>query len=156
MKSVSHELIAPIHYADGSGDEKSCDFIELREPTGKVSHICCAIEGIVQAATMRAADMLGEELVEEAREAAAAAAAKAKEGGDTEKTEIMDADQALSLIMNSGGDDTKKAVLLFRDLFKQTAYMDGEKRITEARLDSLSHKDLRKMIGKYAANFILS
>jgi hypothetical protein len=49
-----------------------------------------------------------------------------------------------------------KLVLHFRELFKEVGLMGGEKKLTAARMDDMSHKDLRKMIGVYAANFILN
>ena len=67
----------------------------------------------------------------------------------------MDADSILSM-MTSGGADMNKIVLHFRELFKQVAFMGGEKLITVGRMDDMSHRDFRKMMGVYAANFILN
>lgn len=149
MKSINFELTSPIKYANGSGAEIECSFIELREPTGKVSDTACAIEGLVQSALMKTADILDQETLEQAKEAAAKK--KPEEDADEEK----DGDAILSVIA-AGDVDMKKLVLYFRELFKVVAYMGGEKQITSSRLDDMTHKDLRKMIGVYAANFILN
>lgn len=146
MSSITHELKHPIKYSNGTGTEVECNFIELRSPTGKVSHICCDIEGIVQSAVLKMSDSLDESVVEQAKETAAAAI----DDGDQK-----DGDGILAVMMG-GGADMNKIVLLFRELFKEVAYMGGEKKITSTRLDDMDHKDLRAMIGVYAANFILS
>lgn len=148
MKSINFELTSPIKYANGSGNEIECSFVELREPTGKVSDIACAIEGLIQSALIRTADILDQDTIEQAKEAA-----QNKKVEDDE--EMKDGDAVLSL-MAAGDVDMKKVVLYFRELFKVVAFMGGEKQITSGRLDDMSHKDLRKMIGVYAANFILN
>ncbi len=149
MKTVNFELLSPISYANGSGDPIECNHIELREPTGKVSHICCAVEGLIQSSLLQMADHLDDSVLEEAKEAAAQPKAK-----EADAEEEKDGDAVLALMV-SGGADMQKVVTHFRELFKQVAWMGGEKKITSARLDDMSHKDLRKMIGVYAANFIL-
>lgn len=150
MKSINFELTSPIKYANGSGNEVECNFIELREPTGKVSDIACAIEGLIQSALIRTADILDQDTIEQAKEAA-----QNKKFEPSDEEEMKDGDAILSL-MAAGDVDMKKVVLYFRELFKVVAFMGGEKQITSARLDDMSHKDLRKMIGVYAANFILN
>lgn len=149
MQPIQYELTTAIKYANGSGAEIECNHVELREPTGKDSATCCAIEALVQSAVLKMADDLGDDVVEEAREQAMAQQS-------TEDPEEHKDGKAILAIMNGGGVDMGKLVLLFRELFKSVAWMGGEKRITSARLDSMSHKDLRGMIGVYAANFILS
>lgn len=148
MKKIDFELTSPIKYANGSGNEIECNHIELREPTGKVSDIACAIEGLIQSALIKTADLLDQDTIEQAKEAA-----QTKKVEDDD--EMKDGDAVLSL-MAAGDVDMKKVVLYFRELFKVVAFMGGEKVITSARLDDMSHKDLRKMIGVYAANFILN
>ena len=66
----------------------------------------------------------------------------------------MDA-KAILAVMNSSGVDMKKIVLHFRELFKVVAMMGGEKQLTIARMDDMSHKDFRMMVGEYTANFIM-
>jgi len=146
MRTINFELTSPIKYANGSGAEVECNHIELREPTGKVSAIACAIEGLIQTAIIKMADSLDSDTVEAAKEAA-----QNKVDDDEEK----DGDAILAM-MAGGGVDMEKIVLYFRELFKVVAFMGGEKVITSARLDDMSHRDLRGMIGKYAANFILN
>lgn len=142
MKTIQFELTSHFNYANG-GQEVPCSFIELREPTGKVSHIACQIEGLIQSALIKMADSFDKDMIEQAKET--------KQDPD----EIVDGDAMLA-ILAGGGVDMEKAVLYFRELFKVVAYMGGEKPITASRLDDMSHKDLRKMIGVYAANFIIS
>lgn len=150
MTAINFELSKTISYANGTGDPIECSHIELREPTGKVSHVCCAIEGLIQSSLLQMADHLDDSVLEEAKEAAAQPKA-----GDVDAEEEKDGDAVLALMV-SGGADMNKVVIHFRELFKQVAWMGGEKKITTARMDDMSHKDFRKMIGVYAANFILN
>jgi len=150
MTAVNFELTKPISYANGTGEPIECNHIELREPTGKVSNTCCAIEGLIQSSVLQMAELLGDDMVEAAKEAAAET-----KGVKADPEEEKDGDAVLSLMVG-GGADMNKLVLHFRELFKQVAWMGGEKQLTTARMDEMSHKELRKMIGVYAANFILS
>ncbi len=150
MQSICFELSSPFKYSNGSGAEIECNFIELKEPSGRVSNTCCAIEGLIQSGVLAMADALGEDVVEQAKEAAQ----DAKQSEDDELQE-KDGDAVLALMVGSGV-DMNKLVLHFRELFKEVGLMGGEKKLTAARMDDMSHKDLRKMIGVYAANFILN
>lgn len=144
---INFELNTPFMYSAGKGGtEVECNFIELREPTGKVSHTACAIEGLIQSGIMSMAKTL-----DEATLAGAVAEAKDAPPADDEK----DGDAVLGMIVASGV-DMSKLVLHFRELFTHTALMGGEKPLTQSRMDAMSHKDLRRMIGVYAANFILN
>lgn len=147
MKTVTFELSKPISYANGSGVNIEANHIDLEEPTGKVSHLCCEIESLIQSGLMKMADIINKDDIEAAKEAA-----KAK---NDEETTGPDADAVLS-IMSSGGVNMTKVVLHFRELFKIVALMGGEKPLTAPRMDDMSHKDFRQMMGEYAANFILS
>ena len=150
MQSINFELSRPITYANGSGAQIECSHIELVEPTGRVSNTCCAIEGLIQTGVMKMAEMMDDDTVEQAKEAAA----KAK-NDEVEEQGEKDGEGILT-IMVGGGVDMNKVVLHFRELFKEVALMGGEKKLTSSRMDGMSHKDLRKMIGVYAANFILN
>ena len=147
-KPINFELTTPFKYAPGNGEEIECNFIELSEPTGKQSHICCDIESLIQSGIMKIAGLLDEATIKQAQEDA-----KDKKKPDDEPA--MDADAVLSM-MTGGGVDMNKVVLHFRELFKEVAKMGGEKLITAGRLEDMSHKDFRRMMGVYAANFILS
>ncbi len=149
MQSIDFELSRPISYSNGSGAQIECNFIRLEEPTGRVSSTCCAIEGLIQTGIMKMAGMLDDDTVEQAKEAAAKAKTEEPEEGQKDGDGIL-------TIMVGGGVDMKKLVLHFRELFKEVALMGGEKKLTSARMDDMIHKDLRKMIGVYAANFILN
>jgi len=144
--SINFELTKTFKYNSHSGGgEVECAHIELREPTGKVSHTCCAIEGLIQTALMKMSSDLSESDIEKAREDAA----NNPRGDDKDPEAIM-------AVVTGGGADMEKVVLHFKDLFRQVAYMGGEKAITEPRLNEMSHTDFRKMVGVYLVNFILS
>lgn len=153
MEPIIFDLSKPIKYAGGSAGEIECSFIELREPTGKVSHLCCDIESLIQSGLMKMAGVLDDGIIAEATKAAE----EAKESGkDTkDKDEGPDAESVLS-IMSGGGVDMKRVVVSFRELFKHVAFMGSEKAITQPRMDDMTHKDFRQMMGVYASNFILS
>ena len=148
MEPVLFELTKPITYADGQGTEVECNHIVLMEPTGKVSSICCAIEGLIQTGVLSMSKLLDDDTIAEAKEAAKE---DKKKDSDQEKDP-----EAILAMMVGGGVDMKKLVLFFRDLFKIVGSMGGEKNLTAARMDDMSHKDFRKMMGVYAVNFILN
>jgi len=147
MNSIDFELTSPIKYANGSGAEIECNHIQLRAPTGKVTSIACKIEGMIQSALIKIADLIDKDEIERVKEDSH----QKKEEDD----QLKDGDAILSVI-SAGDIDMEKLVVSFRELFKIVAFMGGEKQITSARLDDMSHKDLRRMIGVYAANFILN
>lgn len=144
MKKITYELQMPIMYAS-KGSDIEANFIELHEPTGKVSNICCDIESLVQSSIMKMSNMLDADTIETAK-----AEAKTKP-----KEEEPDGD-AIMAIMMGGGADMQKIILHFRELFKTVAFVGGEKEMTIPLMDKMSHKDFRKMVGVYAANFILN
>lgn len=151
MSTITFELTKPISYSNGSGDPIECNHIDLLEPTGKVSNVCCAIEGLIQSSLLSMASALGDDLLANAKEAATEAGPASEADSDDDK----DGDAVLAMMVG-GGCDMNKLVLHFRDLFKNVALMGGEKKITSARMDEMSHRDFRKMMGVYAANFVLN
>lgn len=152
MNSITFELSKSMAYANGSGKEVECNHIELIEPTGSVSHICCGIEALIQSSVLDMAGKLGDDAVDDAKEAAAEKKTDTEESTDAEK---KDGDAMLA-VMTGGGCNMEKVVSLFRKLFKEVALMGGEKKITGPRMDNMLHRDFRKMMGEYAANFIMS
>ena len=155
MKSIDFELQTAIKYSNGSGAEIESNQITLQEPTGKVSHICCEIESLIQSGMLKMADLMDEATIEEAKEKAIEAKNNpfAEEDGDEER-KGPDAQSILS-IMSGGGVDMKKVTLNFRELFKEVALAGGEKKMTVPIMDRMSHKDFRRMMGEYASNFIM-
>lgn len=131
-----------IEYTNGSGQLVEGNFIELREPTGKVSHVCCDIESLIQTGMVSMSKFLDDEDVQQAREEA------------KEEDQKIDAISVLAM-MSSGGIDMRKMVLNFRELFKIVAWIGGEKQMTVPLMDRMTHKDFRRMMGEYTANFIL-
>lgn len=147
MKNIQFELTTEIPYANGSGAEIKANFIELREPTGKVSHLCCDLESLIQSGILKMKDMLDDATLQEAAE-------KAKETKASSEDDKIDRESILSM-MTGGGVDMKRAVVSFRELFKEVAFVGGEKAMTIPMMDKMSHTDFRDMMGEYAANFIM-
>lgn len=141
MENIRFELESPIKYS-ANGQEVECNFIELKEPTGKVTHLCCEIESFIQSGVLKMADMLDDSVIAQAKKEAV-------------EDSAPDADGVLAM-MTAGGCDMRKLTISFKELFKQVGLMGGEKVLTESRLDDMSHKDLKKMMGVYAANFIMN
>lgn len=152
MRTIDFPLTKTFNYANNSGAQIECSHIELREPTGKVSSTVCAIEGLIQHAILSMADMLDDATVEAAKEAAAV---QNDQDQSTDSIEEKDGDAMMATLVASGV-DMEKLVLHFRELFKQVAWMGGEKLITTPRMDEMSHRDFRMMMGVYAANFIVN
>ncbi len=148
MNEVIFELKTAVEYNHDSKDLKGTH-IELREPTGKVSHICCEIEGLIQSGLIKMAGIIDDETI-----AAAKDEAKDKKTKKKDEKKTIDGDAVLSM-MTSSGIDMQKIVIHFRALFKEVAYVGGEKQMTMPIMDRMSHKDFRKMMGVYAANFIM-
>lgn len=148
-KSIEFELSESFKYAPGNGEEVDAVFIELKEPTGKITEYCCDVESIVSGSIAKMKEMFSDEELEEAKEKA-----KEKASGEKLDSEELDGDAALAM-MNSSGADMRKIVLLFKEIFPIVALVDGEKPLTKPIMDRMHHKDLRKMIGVYVANFIM-
>lgn len=147
MKTITFELSIPLMYSSPEQKrEVEGNHIDLNEPTGKVSHLCCEIEGMMQSAAMKMAGMFSEEDLERAR---------ADAGKETKKEEAPDGAGSLAMMTGSGV-DMKKMVLLFRELFKEVALIGGEKNLTFPLMDRMPHNDFKKMMGCYTANFIQS
>lgn len=145
MNSVNVELDTTFKYANGSGDQVECSFIELREPTGKVSAICCSIEALVKEKIVQFSKTLDEEIVNQPA---------SEEPLSEEMFDKATASEFYNLCVISGV-DMSKLVLHSRELFKQVAFMGGEKKLTIPRMDEMSHSDFKKLIGSYLANFIV-
>jgi len=146
MKTITFELENPLEYSSPGSGLVEGNHIDLNEPTGKVSHLCCEIEGMLQSAAMKMADMFSDADLEKARTEA---------DKTPEKESEPDGDAALAIMMGSGV-DMKKMVLLFRELFKEVAMVGGEKNLTVPLMDRMNHREFRKMMGSYTANFIQS
>jgi len=150
MEVIRFELSKPMAYAHNNAETQT-EFIELKEPTGRVTHICCEIEAAIQSGLLKMSSILGEDVLEEAKKEIR----EVKQDEEKGVVPKMDADTVLS-VMSGGGVDMKKVVVNFRELFKHVAFMGGEKAITTPRMDDMLHTDLRRMMGVYASNFILS
>lgn len=149
---IEHELKYPVKYSPGNGQEIESNQVILKRPNGKVSHICCEIESLIQGGILKMANVLDSNVLAEAQEAAQEA--KAVKTID-DLPEAPDEETVLS-IMSGGGVDMKKVVLNFRELFKEVALIGGEKNLTHPIMDRMDHQDFRRMMGKYAANFIMT
>lgn len=144
MKPIDFELTTEVKYASGGG-ETGASFITLNPPTGKVSHICCEIESLIQGGILKMQGLIDKETLDQAKSLAEATK-------DTD--EKMDREAVLA-IMSGGGADMKKMVVNFRELFREVALIDGEKPLTVPMMEKMSHTDFKSMMGEYAANFIL-
>ena len=148
MKTITFELLSPVSYSSpSSGGEIEGRHVDLIEPTGRVSHLCCDIESMIQSGIMSMSSMLDETTLAAAKE-------QVNETKQDEEPENPTAESVLAL-MSSGGIDMKRVVVTFRELFKEVATIGGEKKMTIPLMDRMSHKDFRNMMGEYAANFIL-
>ena len=139
-KSITVELDEPIMYSAKDGEVEG-SFVILAPPTGKQSHICCELEALIQSSITQSASNLSPEMIEQAKDA---------KQDDDEKID----GSTLMTIINGGGADMKKFALLFKDLFKEVGQIGGEKTLTMPLIERLDHRDLRKMMGEYAVNFV--
>ena len=139
-ESITVELDEPIMYSAKDGEVEG-SFVVLKPPTGKQSHICCELEALIQSSITQSAANLPQEMIDQAKD---------NKQDDDEKID----GQTLMTIINGGGADMKKFTLLFIDLFKQVGEIGGEKTLTAPIIDRLDHRDIRKMMGEYAVNFV--
>ena len=135
---VVHELIKPFKYTPkDSGDQVDAQFIQLNEPSVKQLKSCATLKQ----AFMRVI---------------------AKESGGTddavENTETDDVPMENRIINALYASDTDINIVLLsaKELFKDVALVDGERKMTVPMLDSMAMEDIEMMTGKYMANFILA
>lgn len=140
-KTITVELDSPVMYQAGKGEVEG-SHVELAEPTGKQSHLCCELESMIQASILKAQALIP-----------ASATESAKDAAPQDEDEGIDGESLLAMI-NAGGADMGKMVLIFKDLFRHVGTIGGEADLKPAIIDRMSHKDVRKMVGEYAANFI--
>lgn len=146
MKSINVELETTFTYANGSGEPIECSFIELKEPTGKVSATCCAIEALIKEKIIQLSNSLDDETVDRIKEKPVSEEDEGFEGVD---------DAEFYAVCVASGVDMSKLVLYCRELFKHVALMGGEKKLTTPRMNEMTHSDFKKLIGAYLANFIM-
>ncbi len=138
MSEVIHELIKPFNYTPkNSGEETEASFITLKEPSVKNLSACSTLKQ----AFMRV-------IAAEAGSDADAAEPSADVDAGAMEDNIMNA-------LYASGEDISKLFLTAKELFREVALVDGEKKITVPMLDSMGIEDIEKMLGKYMANFIL-
>lgn len=136
---VIHELIKPFKYtAKNSGEEKEAQFVELREPSVRNLSAC----GTLKQAFMRV-------IASESNDS------NAPESDEDKTDEVPMATKIINALYASDTDITV-VLLSAKELFKDVAFVDGEKRVTVPMLDCLSMEDIELMTGKYMENFILA
>ncbi len=144
MQTILVELTTEVEYNHNNNDVAGTH-VELKEPNGKVSHICADIDGIAQQAIAKSAALLPASVIE--------AAAQERVSGSSDEDEAMDGETFLKMVA-AGGGDMGRMTLLFKDLFKSVGEIGGEKPLTLAIIERISYKDLRAMMGDYAVNFV--
>ena len=140
MAAVIVELSKTFKYSNQAGTEVECSFIELIEPTGKVSNTCCQIESFIQKGLMEMASMFSDD----------------SQSSPDEQSKESKLDKKTILVMMNSSGAMDKIVIKFRDLFKSVALMGGEKALTIPRMDEMSHKDFKELMVVYTENFILN
>ena len=153
MKTITFELSEPLLYSSPEQKrEVEGNHIDLKEPTGKVSHLCSAIESAIQKGQMEMSKFFQSDEISNAIEEHKSKKEQQKEAEE----EIIDTETAASMIKNVGIEDSKKLTLMFREIFKEVAFIGSEKSMTMPLLDRMSHKDLQHMQAVYTSNFMLS
>jgi len=155
MKTITFELESPLLYSSPEQKrEIEGNHIDLNEPTGKISHLCNAIESAIQKGQMEMSKFFQSDDISKAIEDRKSK--KEEDAGKEKEPEIVDSETAASMIKNVGIEDSKKLTLMFRDVFKEAALIGGEKNMTMPLLDKMSHKDFQRMMAVYTSNFMLS
>ena len=137
---ITHELLKPFDYTPkNSGEQVAAQFITLKEPNVRQLSACSTLKQ----AFMRVV---------------------AKESGDSDASGSVDEDKEDTVPMENriinalyaSDEDMPKLFLTAKELFKDVAFVDGERKLTAPLLDSMCIDDIEIMTGKYMANFILA
>lgn len=137
---VIHTLIKSFKYTPANaGSEVEAQFVTLCEPSVRQLSAC---------ATLKQAFMR-------------VIAKEANSGADTQSgsTTVVEEVPMENRIINAlYGSDVDMTVVLqsAKELFREVALVDGEKKMTVPMLDALCIEDMELMTGKYMANFILA
>ena len=136
---IKHERIKPFEYTPpNSGEPVEAQFIELREPSVRQMKACSTLKQ----AFMRVI----------AKESGGAEAADEKE----DKEDDVPMENRIINALYASDTDINVVLLSAKELFKEVAFVDGEKKVTVPMLDSMCIEDIEMMTGKYMANFILA
>jgi len=145
MTEVIHELIKPFNYTPkNAGEETEASFITLKEPSVKQLTACSTLKQAFMRVIASEATNSGD---------TAAVDTDADTDADTDTGAMEDN------IMNAlyaSDEDIAKLFLTAKELFREVALVDGEKKVTVPMLDAMCIEDIEKMTGKYMANFILA
>jgi hypothetical protein len=135
---ITHDLIKSFKYTPkNAGEEIDASFVTLKEPNVNQLSSCA----VLKQAFMRVI---------------------AKESGDAEETPEADTssddipmETRIINALYASDVDMTVVLLTAKELFKEVALVDGEKKVTVPMLNSMSIDDIEVMTGKYMANFIL-
>lgn len=138
---IIHEFIKPFDYTPrNAGDMVQAQFITLKEPSVKQLTACSTLkQAFMRVIAAQSANSDDAEAVNKDKDA------------DTGAME----DNIINALYASD-EDISKLFLTARELFREVALVDGEKKVTLPMLDAMGIEDIEKMTGKYMANFILA
>ena len=135
---IMHELIKPFKYTPkDSGDQVEAQFIQLSEPSVKQMATCATLKQAFMRVIAKESD----------------SSSDAVEAPDTD--EVPMANRIINALYASDT-DINVVLLSAKELFKDVALIDGERKMTVPLLDSMAMEDIEQMTGKYMANFILA
>jgi len=137
---VIHEFIKPFKYTPkNSGQEVEAQFVTLVEPCVRQMTSCSTLKQ----AFMR---VIAKE----------AGTGTADESADTSKVDEVPMENRIINALYASDVDMNVVLLSAKELFKEVALVDGEKKMTVPMLDALCLEDIEMMTGKYMSNFILA
>lgn len=138
--SVLHELEKPIKYTpNNAGEETEAQFIQLREPSVKQLSACVVLKQAFMRTIAKESDSAND----------------SAEAPDTDVDSVPMANRIINALYASDV-DINVVLLSAKELFREVAFVDGEKKVTVPMLDSMCIEDIEMMTGKYMANFILA
>lgn len=136
---VRFELEHPFKYATKGGDQETAQFILLNPPTTRNSKECAALKQ----AFYRASNSIAEETGESAQ----------VEGDAAGPNPIG----IITVMAMSTAVDLADTLEVARRLFSSgLAQVDGEVKLTNKLIESMSQDDFEKMLGVYLVNFTLA
>lgn len=140
VTSHEYQLITPVQYGRANGTFAMATFVQLRAPTSRNRRECALLKEAFFLAIPKA------EAIEGAKKSQTEAPVERKiAGSDIIALIGQSRDASLPDVIETG-------VSL---LLNQTAFLDGDQKLTKPLLEAMSYDDIEGMVGEYLRVFLL-
>lgn len=138
---VIHTLIKSFKYTPANaGNEVDAQFVTLLEPSVRQLSACATLkQGFMRVIAKESGS-----------------GTDTQSSGTVSVEEVPMENRIINALYGSDAVDMTVVLQSAKELFREVAMVDGEKKMTVPMLDALCIEDLELMAGKYMANFILA